>query len=130
MRAGVEFLTAGVALFVLIILLAAPAHAGEAKDPKALFVSLKCNGCHAVAKQAIAVVEEEGEEAEDDSDEAAPEPPDLSGVGLEHEASWIKDWLLKKVDVDGKKHRKKFEGKPGELDVLANWLASLKDPIK
>jgi hypothetical protein len=120
-------LAAAFLLAAALLTSVAPAAAGDAKaDPKTLFTQLKCNTCHAIASQAVAVVEEEEEAVEEDEEEA--EPPDLSGVGLEHQQSWLKDWLLKKVEKDdGKKHRKKFEGKPGELDVLTAWLATLKD---
>ena len=109
--------------------LATPAGAAAEKDPKALFIQNKCNSCHAIKSQGVTVVEEEGAEAEPE-DEDAPKPPDLSDIGSKHAAAWIKDWVLKKVDVEGKKHRKKFEGKPAELDAIATWLASLKAPAK
>ena len=107
------------------------ASAARAADGKAVFTQLKCNSCHAIASQGIKVVEEEDAEAEaEDEGEDVQKPSDLSDVGSKRTAAWIKDWLTKKVDVDGKKHRKKFDGKPAELEALATWLASLKEPKK
>lgn len=106
--------------------LALPAAAAEAKaDGKTLYTQYKCNSCHAVASQGIAVVAEEGEEVDEDED--VEEPSDLSDVGTRFEASWLKDWLLKKVELDGVKHRKKVEFKGSDLDTLTKWLATLKD---
>lgn len=111
------------------IIIAAPASAAEAKaDGKALFTQYKCNSCHSVTSQGIAVVEEEGEEAE--GDEEATKPSDLSDVGSKHDAAWLKDWLMKKVDLDGKKHRKKVEFKGSDLNTLTTWLATLKEAPK
>ena len=106
------------------------AGAARAADGKAVFTQLKCNSCHAISSQGIKVVEEEGEEAEEEGDDAASKPKDLSDVGTHRTAAWIKDWLMKKVDLDGKKHRKKFEGKPADLEALATWLATLKEAKK
>ena len=97
------------------------AGAAGAADGKAVFTELKCNSCHSVDSQGIKAVEEEPEEGEE-----PVKPTDLSDAGGKHDAKWIKDWLMKKVDVDGKKHRKKFAGTPAQLDAVATWLASLK----
>lgn len=111
--------------FLGVALLAAPAQAGEAKaDAKALFTTMKCNSCHSISAQGVKVLETEGEEAEEPGE--AKKVPDLSGVGLERNAAWIKDFLNKKADIEGRKHRKKFEGTPADLDALANWLATQK----
>jgi cytochrome c5 len=115
---------------VAALAVAAPAAAAAAKaDGKTLFTQYKCNSCHAISAQGIAVIEEKGEEAEEE-DDAATKPKDLSDVGTHHELAWFKDWLMKKVELDGKKHRKKFEFKGGELDTLTAWLATLKDAPK
>ena len=116
----------------LALLLVAPATlaAGPAKDGKSLFTSFKCNLCHSVESQGIAVVEEEGEEAEAEDDEGARKPPDLSNVGSERDAKWLKDWLMKKVEVEGRTHRKKLTAEPSELNVLTAWMATLKTPPK
>lgn len=114
--------------FLTAILALAWASSAAAADGKALYTQYKCNSCHAVSAQGIAVVEEEGEEAEEG--EEVERPSDLSDIGTKREASWLKDWLLKKVDIDGKKHRKKYEFKGSDLDTLTKWLATLKDAPK
>ena len=107
----------------------------EAADGKAIFLENKCNDCHAIAAEGIALAEsddsgaaddpfgaEEGEDEEEDS-------PDLSGAGKEHDSAWIADYLKKKVKLDGKKHRKRFKGSNDELKTLSDYLAGLKsDP--
>jgi hypothetical protein len=115
---------------VLLLLAPATRAAGPAKDGKALFTSFKGNLCHAVESQGIAVVEEEGEEPEAEPDDGARKPPDLSNVGSERDAKWLKDWLMKKVEVEGRTHRKKLTAEPSELNVLTAWLATLKTPPK
>lgn len=97
---------------------AAPASSADA-DGKAIFLQNKCNMCHTIESQGIAQL------AADEEDEAS-KPKDLSNVGATRKADWIKDWVTKKVEVDGKTHRKRFGGQPAELDVLATWLAGLK----
>jgi hypothetical protein len=106
------------------------ASAAGAADGKAVFTQLKCNSCHAIASQGIKVVEEEAEAEPEEEGEDVQKPSDLSDVGSKRTAAWIKDWLTKKVDLEGKKHRKKFDGKPAELEALATWLASLKEATK
>lgn len=118
-------LIAFLAAFAGLAAWAAPSAAAETKDGKATFTELKCNNCHAVSTQGIAVVEEEGAEEDEES-----EPSDLSGIGAKHDAKWVKDWLNKKVEKDGKTHRKKFAGTPAQLNALADWLAGLKEPAK
>lgn len=106
------------AVLAALSLGASPATASDA-DGKAIFLQNKCNTCHTVESQAIAQL------AADEEDDAE-KPKDLSNVGATRKADWIKDWLTKKVEVDGKTHRKRFGGPPAELDVLATWLAGLK----
>ena len=85
-------------------------------DGKKTFVDLKCTSCHSVKAQGI-----EGK-ATDPSDKIV----DLSKVGAERNADWIKKYLNKEVDIKGKKHKKAFKGSPAELNDLATWLAGLK----
>lgn len=84
-----------------------------------LFGKYKCKSCHSLEALGI-----ERKASEDDDDDE--EGPDLSGVGLEHEADWMAKFLLKKEKLDGEKHEKKFRGKAEELDTLTVWLASMK----
>lgn len=86
---------------------ASSAAAEPPADGKAVFVEQKCTKCH-----------------------AAPGIPggkkNLEGVGKKHTADWIKKWLKKEEQLEGKKHKKMFGGTPAELDTLVKWLSSLK----
>ena len=78
-----------------------------APDGKTVFLDQKCPKCH-----------------------TAPGiqggKTDLTGVGKKHTTDWMKKWLLKEEELDGKKHKKKFSGTDAELDVLVKWLATFK----
>ena len=113
----------------LLLLPATAGAAAPAKDGKALFTQFKCNLCHSIESQSIAVIEDE-EEADAEPEEGAKKPPDLSNVGSERDAKWMTDWLLKKVEIEGKTHRKKLTAEPAELKILTTWLATLKTPPK
>jgi len=54
---------------------------------------------------------------------------DHSGVGLKYSNEWIKRWLLKQEEKDGKKHKIKFKGTEEELETLSKWLAEKKAEI-
>jgi hypothetical protein len=109
---------------------------------KDLFVTNKCNSCHMVSKEgiegpAVASAPEAADSVEaaatEASTEAAPtkqRAPDLSGVGLAHEAAWMAKYLQRLEEKEGKKHLKKFRGTGDELGVLTEWLASLKHEMK
>ena len=86
-------------------------------DGKTIFEQYKCAKCHTVESQGIKL------------NGSAPDgktPPDLSGAGLKHDASWLAKWLQKEEELNGKKHVKRFSGSDDELKVLAGWLAGLK----
>lgn len=85
---------------------------------KVIFKANKCSSCHAIKSQGIAKTA--GEETKD------KEPPDLSNVGTKHNAAWMAKYLLKKETLDDAKHLKKFKGSDEDLEVLTNWLATLK----
>lgn len=87
-------------------------------DGKAIFLESKCQNCHSIESQGIKRT------SEPKPGEAVPS--DLSGAGLKHNASWITDWLNKEVELDGKKHLKKFKGSASDLEMLSTWLSSLK----
>src|SRR5437762_40007 len=92
-----------VALGITAIAILAGAAAGDAADGKAIFLKNKCNACHSITSQGIARTGEfSGKNL----------PPDLSGVGLKHTADWMRGWLLKTQEMDGKKHLKKWSGNP------------------
>ena len=106
-------LALAVVLPVLLAALLAPtgAQAG-APDGKALFLAQKCNLCHSIDAAAIARV----------SKAEKTKGPDLGGVAKRHDAAWMKRFLTKQEELNGKKHLKAFTGTPQELDALIAWL--------
>lgn len=110
-----------------------PAH-GEDAPGLALFKKNGCNECHAIAalgvemdvkKKATAPAAETSE-----TKKKKKEAPDLSGVGLEHEAKWISAYLNKEEMKDGEKHEKRFKGSEADRRTIAMWLGTLKTEAK
>ena len=89
----------------------------SSSDGKSLFKENKCDKCHTIESQGI-----------DRNGNPPPGklPPDLSGTGLKHNADWIKGWLLKEEEQNGKKHLKKWTGSDGDLSTISKWLAAQK----
>lgn len=100
-----------------VTLLSTPSHA--AGDGKALFISNKCNSCHTISAQGV-------QKIKSDEEETGKKPPDLSHVGKEKDAKWIKGYLMKTETLNGKKHKKAWKGSDADLTTLADWLATLK----
>lgn len=86
-------------------------------DGKSIFKTNKCDKCHTIESQSIAL---------NGTPPPGKLPPDLSGVGLKHKAGWIKDWLLKEEELNGKKHLKKWTGSDDDLTTISTWLAAQK----
>ena len=86
-------------------------------DAKSLFKANKCDKCHTVESQGV---ERNG------APPPGKTPPDLSGVGLKHNADWIKGWLMKEEELNGKKHLKKWTGSDDDLETVSKWLAAQK----
>jgi cbb3-type cytochrome oxidase cytochrome c subunit len=109
---------------------AAPAAPG-APDGKSIFVTSKCNSCHAIESQKISAKKDstavDTTEAKQAKEGKSRKAPDLGGVGVERTADWIIKYLQKLETIAGKKHMKKFKGTDDELKTLAAWLATLKD---
>lgn len=106
-----SFLT--LALLLVGLLAGAGVNRENMPDGKTLFVASNCNSCHSIAAQGIRKTGES-------------DAPDLSGCGLRHNADWIVKYLNKQVDIDGKKHKKKWKGTSGDLATVAGWLSGLK----
>jgi mono/diheme cytochrome c family protein len=94
-----------------------------------VFLDSKCNSCHTLKAAKIekkkAEVSEE-EEAAATGTSTKKEPPDLSGVGIKRNATWIEGWLARKELIDGKKHKKKFSGTPEQMKTVSVWLATMR----
>src|SRR5271157_4169207 len=95
------------------ILTSASSISNGAGTGKAIFLQYKCNKCHTIESQGV---ERDGKPPE------GKQPPDLSGVGLKHDADWLHKWLSKEVEQNGKKHIKKFTGTDDEFTTLTHWL--------
>ena len=94
-----------------------------------IFLDNKCIQCHNISALKISKAKadkEESEEEEASEGEKKVDPPDLSGIGKDHDAKWFTKWLNKEEKVEGRKHKKKFKGSPESLDTLTQWIATLK----
>ncbi len=122
--------------FVFVVAMAAvalrPAHSEEPAG-LTLFKKNGCNECHVISALGV----EKDAKKKDDAAATAEtkkkrkDPPDLSGVGLEHDAKWISAYLNKEeTNKDGEKHEKRFKGTEAERRTVAMWLASLKTEVK
>ncbi len=121
-----------IALSFFALLSPRTAAAAGKEDGKTLYVKNECTKCHSIITLGIEMVPDEDEEAEDEEDEfaeegEAAEPPDLSGIGASwsHGEDGMKKWLIKKLEIEGELHQKKFPGKQGELKTLVAWLMTL-----
>ncbi len=126
------WLAVAFALSFLALLSPRTAAAAGKEDGKALYVKNECTKCHSIITLGIEMVPDEEEEAEDEEDEFGEEeevedPPDLSGIGATwtHGEAGMKKWLIKKLEIEGELHQKKFPGKQGELKSLVAWLMTL-----
>jgi hypothetical protein len=116
MKLKIMFTTAILAMFVIgIVFTKADDTVAKGKE---VFLAKKCEACHAVATQGI--------EAKRKSDKV----PDLSKVDLKDKADWVKQYLNKEADKDGKKHAIKFNGTEEELSELATWLTTVGVPAE
>jgi cytochrome c5 len=111
-------LTVSSTLLAAVLLIAvassapAPAAAQAKLDGKAIFLAQKCNMCHDVSSAGITAT----------TKSAAVKGPDLTGAAAKRDAKLLGEYLRKKADVDGKKHKKEFTGSDEELGALIAWL--------
>lgn len=77
-----------------------------------IFSDSKCIKCHSVESMEITSTKDE--------------PVDLSNAGANHDAEFLKKYLVKEETINDKKHKTKFKGSDEELDALVNWLLTLK----
>jgi cytochrome c peroxidase len=121
----------------MIFVVGAPT-ARAADDPPGLAIFKKggCNECHSIS--ALSVQKEAKKKAEGATETAADtdakkkkkDPPDLSGVGLEHDAKWISAYLNKEETLNDEKHEKRFKGSEADRRTVAMFLAGLKTKPK
>ena len=102
------------------------AEGGKVGKGQAIFLKYRCKSCHSIKAVGIEKKAEEGDEEAAEVAKSKDKPPDLSGIGFDHNADWFAKWLLKKEMKDGKTHKKKFRGTETELKTLTEWIATLK----
>lgn len=90
---------------------------GDEPAGKKAFVDAKCSSCHSVTSQKI--------EAKKKKDVV-----DLSTVGSEHKADFLKKYLLKTEKLNDKNHPSVFKGEDKNLDEIIQWLGTLKKDTK
>ena len=114
----------------------------SAESGKDIFLSKKCNMCHSIKTEGIFNSKQKKKGEADDAkpayagfdddfgDKKKKGAPDLSAVGTGHDSEWMTKFLKKKIRTDeGKKHKMRFMGKDEELQILVEYLASLKTEV-
>ena len=99
-------------LLAVAVSVPASAAAPAKLDGKAIFLAQKCNLCHDVSSAAITATVKS----------AAMKGPDLTGKASKRDATLLNNYLRKKVDIEGKKHKKEFSGSDEEIGALIAWL--------
>ncbi|HSF39268.1 MAG TPA: c-type cytochrome [Thermoanaerobaculia bacterium] len=102
-----------IAVLAWTVLLAAVPATGAGADGKAIFLAQKCNLCHSIETAGI----------ERTSKAEKTKGPDLAGAAKRHDAEWIKKFLTKQEQLNGKKHLKEVKSSPEELDALVAWVS-------
>ncbi|GAB6283211.1 MAG: hypothetical protein STSR0008_19690 [Ignavibacterium sp.] len=98
--------------FIVALFGAAFANApNEDPEGKKLFLSNKCNTCHAIQSQGITT-------------NSKKQNPDLSDIGTKYKADFLKNYLMKKEKINTKTHPALYKGTEKDLDVLVKWLES------
>jgi len=90
--------------------------AGPAASGSELFVQHKCDTCHSVAAAGI--------EAKVKVDKM--KGPDLGGYKDTKGPGVLLQYQRQEIELDGKKHKKKYEGTSEDFDAILAWLAGLK----
>jgi cytochrome c len=88
----------------------------EELDGKALFLTNKCNMCHAVPSVGI--------EAKVKSEKM--KGPDISNAAARFDADQLAKFIRKQLPLEDKDHKKEFKGSDEELAVMVAWLRQLK----
>lgn len=85
-------------------------------DGKKLFVDKKCASCHTVETAGI--------------ESKKKDASDLSEVGAERSAEFLLKYLKKEAKLEGKEHKPAFKGTDEELNIIVDWLETLKGDTK
>ncbi|VAX17449.1 hypothetical protein MNBD_NITROSPINAE01-744 [hydrothermal vent metagenome] len=104
--------TAGLLASALVCVTFSTSLAGVSEG-KQVFLDKGCTNCHTVTALGI-------------ESKKMMDAPDLSTVGTRHDGDFLLKFLRKKIDLNGKKHQKKFKGSKADFMKLQKWLLSLK----
>ena len=97
----------------LALLASTPALGGHAAAAgQELFVAQKCTICHSVDSAGI-------------EQTSKMKGSDLSGVADRRDRAWLKGYLLKEIELDGKAHKKAIKLEDAELEQLLDFLMTL-----
>jgi len=110
---GFSALSVIVTLAVLVPSSAGDETGSESPLGRQVFEAQKCNTCHDVSSANI--------EAKMKS--AKMKGPDLTGVGSRLESDWIAKYVRKEVQLEGKDHKKEFNGTDEDLKAMIDWLS-------
>jgi cytochrome c551/c552 len=101
-------------VFVIVLLFGFTFSLNGNNDPdgKKIFVDKKCGSCHTVESH--------------DLTSKKKDASDISNVGVEGDADFFANYLLKKEKIDGKEHKAPWKGTDKELKTISEWLAGLK----
>lgn len=108
-----KYLMSIIALVVLVGFAFTALPAAEEVSGKDIFLTNKCNACHAIKSLEIA---------------GKPNFPDLSTVGANEKLTqeFLVKFLNKEEKLDDKNHPIKFKGSADDLNKLVTWLKTLK----
>lgn len=112
-----------VAVIVMMAGLALPSAASEGAGEgggSELFVSLRCQLCHAVPAASI--------EAKAKSDKV--KGPDLGTAEIQLTAEEMTSFIRRESQIDGQEHKKEFKGSDEELAAIVDWLVELSDQAR
>lgn len=98
-------------LFSILLLPGTNSKADETLNGKDIFTAKKCNMCHPATTQGI--------------ESKKKDTPDFGTATLHGDAAFIKQYMNKEVEINGKKHPVAFKGEPAELDALVSWLIEI-----
>lgn len=96
----------------------AVADAGSGSAGKELFVTQKCQTCHALSTAGIEAKTTKGPMA----------GPDLAGIGASYDAEWIAKYVKGEETIDGKKHKKPYKGSDEDLQAIIGWMLAQPAP--
>ncbi|MCM2324441.1 MAG: hypothetical protein NDJ90_14380 [Oligoflexia bacterium] len=104
---------------------AAPVRAADKAKALEVFKDRKCHDCHGMTAHGIGKPKKA--EAAEDEEGTQKEAPDLSTLSPEvmkqaDPVAFVSDYLKKKAELNGKKHKKIFKGSSAELKNLAEVM--------